>query len=553
MQFNEYVRQYSKVSKEVQRRCANNLRWLVEHHHDIGYSTSNKFLAFCAFVSNKNGIGDWFGSTDPDELPEGLLDTRAQLIRDITPNIPVGRILDDRMNPNLKSWGDFITFCQTEMMWHSTGRPYYDVYPIVYEHMINNIELSNWTWNSIKPPFSPLLLKFPVGREPYGIASMLVRKSYFGDDPKSHKLGWGVDPADKKPAAFRLDWMMSSESCDQGNHPNHKLWDAMAEESMKCQLEIEVQFAPRFEDATYSAVSLLNTSDDSSLLTSLDNSRLRNLMMCDLFNNRTDHPTATEVARLNAEFYEASREQGVGGTLDFSGVPPFELDCWKHIDMQPNNPEHNEKVCVQRDEFHKFIYKMVILLSEIHKTPGMIEDAVLARDRDEYADANERRKQRLADKAARRTGSKGWSIGRQQQEQSDKNKHNPHWVDPFLRNQACGPRHSERKIIEVKGHFRGVASIEQVPTGFEGHKQPEQPEYKYRPPISPALRARVFARDKNTCRTCGRKPKDGIKLEAGHVVSHKNGGKASMDNLITQCNICNSGQSSRNIKKGQLA
>ena len=221
--------------------------------------------------------------------------------------------------------------------------------------------------------------------------------------------------------------------------------------------------------------------------------------------------------------------------------------------MQPNNPEHNEKVCVQRDEFHKFIYKMVILLSEIHKTPGMIEDAVLARDRDEYADANERRKQRLADKAARRTGSKGWSIGRQQQEQSDKNKHNPHWVDPFLRNQACGPRHSERKIIEVKGHFRGVASIEQVPTGFEGHKQPEQPEYKYRPPISPALRARVFARDKNTCRTCGRKPKDGIKLEAGHVVSHKNGGKASMDNLITQCNICNSGQSSRNIKKGQLA
>jgi len=53
--------------------------------------------------------------------------------------------------------------------------------------------------------------------------------------------------------------------------------------------------------------------------------------------------------------------------------------------------------------------------------------------------------------------------------------------------------------------------------------------------------------------TSGPGLKDGVKLEAGHVVSHKNGGKASMENLITQCNICNSGQSSRNIKKEALA
>ena len=84
--------------------------------------------------------------------------------------------------------------------------------------------------------------------------------------------------------------------------------------------------------------------------------------------------------------------------------------------MKPANPEHNQKVSEKRSEFHKWVLQMVILLSEIHKTPGMIEDAILARDKDEYVNASELRKQRLADKAAKRTGCMGWSIGKQQQE-----------------------------------------------------------------------------------------------------------------------------------------
>jgi hypothetical protein len=333
-----------------------------------------------------------------------------------------------------------------------------------------------------------------------------------------------------------------------------RLWDSLAQVTKQMQLEIEVQFAPRYEDTTYSSISLMNTRDDSSLLTCLDNSNLRNLMQEDLFNNKKDEndwPSATEMQRVNHQFL-GELHDGIGGTLDFNGLPPH-IDSWNMIDMKPANPEHNRQVSEKRSEFHKWVLQMVILLSEIHKTPGMIEQAVLARDKDEYANANELRKQRLADKAAKRTGSTGWSIGRQQQERSDSNKSNPHWVKPFLRNQAYGPRYSKRKVILIDGHVRGAADIEKVPTGFEGRKQPKQPEYKYRPPISPALRAKVFARDKNTCRTCGRKPKDGIKLEAGHVVSHKNGGKASMENLITQCNICNSGQSSRNIDQEAVA
>ena len=243
---------------------------------------------------------------------------------------------------------------------------------------------------------------------------------------------------------------------------------------------------------------------------------------------------------------------GIGGTLDFNGLPP-DIDSWDMIDMQPAAPEYNRKVSENRSEFYKWILRMVILLSEIHKTPGMIEDSVLARDKDEYVNASELRKQRLADKAAKRTQSTGFSIGRQQQERSDSNNSNPHWVKPFLRNQAYGPRYSKRKVILIDGHVRGAANIEKVPTGFEGRKQPEQPEYKYRPSVSPALRAKVLARDKYTCQTCGRTPKDGIKLEAGHIISHKNGGRMTMDNLMAHCNVCNRGQSSRNIEKEALA
>lgn len=553
MQFNEYVRQYSKLSKRVQKACELNIRALLDYYKKRGVDwIRNKYSAFICLMSHRGGIGDYNGTTDETKVPAGLIQTREWIKKDICPDfLSATKSLDFRTDPNIIAFSDFITHCQTEALWHAAARPYYNVYPIVYEHMVKGIDIGNWKWNDIIPPYSPLLLKFPVGREPYGIASMMVRKSDF-NDADNGLIAWGRHPTTDERIAVPEDWFAWDES-DKLSRTT-RMWDALAQATKQMQLEIEVQFAPRYEDTTYSSISLMNTRDDSSLLTCLDNSNLRNLMQEDLFNSRkdeNDYPSATESQRVNRQFI-GEMYKGIGGTLDFNGLPP-QIDCWDMIDMKPANPEYNQKVSENRSEFHKWVLQMVILLSEIHKTPGMIEDAILARDKDEYVNASELRKQRLADKAAKRTGCVGWSIGRQQQERSDSNKGNPHWVKPFLRNQAYGPRFSKRKVILVEGHVRGAASIEEVPTGFEGHKQPEQPEYKYRPPISPALRAKVFARDKNTCRTCGRKPKDGIKLEAGHVVSHKNGGKASMDNLITQCNICNSGQSSRNIKKGQLA
>lgn len=560
MQFNEYVRQYSKVSKRVQKACELNIKALLDYYKkDQGKIESrgnwirNKYSAFICLMSHRGGLGDYNGTTDPTKVPEGLIETRELIKKDICPDfLSDTKSLDFRTDPNIIAFSDFLTHCQTEAMWHAVARPYYNVYPIVYEHMVSGIDIGNWKWNDIIPPYSPLLLKFPIGREPYGIASMMVRKSDFRED--NGRVGWGRHPTTDETIGIDEQWFEGDPATDDGMAKSSRMWYSLANVTKKMQLEIEVQFAPRYEDTTYSSISLMNTRDDSSLLTCLDNSNLRNLMQEDLFNNRKDEndwPSATESQRVNQQFLGEFHE-GIGGTLDFNGLPP-QVDSWDMVDMKPANPEHNQKVSEKRSEFHKWVLQMVILLSEIHKTPGMIEDAILARDKDEYVNASELRKQRLADKAAKRTGCKGWSIGKQQQERSDSNKSNPHWVKPFLRNQACGPRFSKRKVILIEGHVRGAASIEDVPTGFEGHKQPEQPEYKYRPPISPALRAKVFARDKNTCRTCGRKPKDGIKLEAGHVVSHKNGGKASMDNLITQCNVCNSGQSSRNIKKGQLA
>ena len=446
MQFNEYVRQYSKVSKRVQKACELNIRALLDYYNPKWNAHNwvrNKHSAFICLMSHRGGIGDYHGTTDQTKLPEGLIETRELIKKDICPDFlsNTNKFVDFRTDPNLIAFSDFLTHCQIEAMWHSIGRPYYNVYPIVYEHMVSGIDISNWKWNDIIPPYSPLLLKFPVGREPYGIASMMVRKSDFRKD--TGHIGWGRHPKTNQPIAIREQWF--DGDVKDGMAKASRLWLSLAQVTKTMQLEIEVQFAPRYEDTTYSSISLMNTRDDSSLLTCLDNSNLRNLMQEDLFNNRKDEndwPSATESQRVNHQFLGEFHE-GIGGTLDFNGLPP-DIDSWDMIDMKPANPEHNQKVSEKRSEFHKWVLQMVILLSEIHKTPGMIEAAILARDKDEYVNASELRKHRLAIKAAKRTGCTGWSIGRQQQERSDSNKGNPHWVKPFLRNQAYGPRFSKK-------------------------------------------------------------------------------------------------------------
>ena len=550
MQFNEYTRQYSKFSKHVTDKY--NPHENIKAWKEKGYDPHiyNKHYCFCNSASLKGGFldadshhVDHLLHDDPDTIKAIRLLALSEVLGKDWEQIGKAEYRMDMQYQDQETLGNLLSFMQYEMTWHAVGRPYYNVYPIVYEHMIKGIDLKNYTWQQLRPPYSPLLLKFPVGREPYGISCMMIRK---------HALDYKDTPLMcYSPRESNGRMKCGDFNFFRGDQEKHSvLWESLIEMSKDCQLEIEVQYAEKENPFSSGAITLMGTGKDTAITNSIENAHLRDIMLEDLFNKADGIITRQDIEKITHDFADRSPE--IGGTMDFTGSYP-DNGIWEKLQMVEGDEENNAQCVQERNAFHEFVLKTIVLVSEIHKTPGMIEDAILERDREEYVDANELRKKFLVDRASRRNGHTiGFDIGRTQQEQSDKSKGNPHYVQPFLRNQACGPRHSERKLIIVTGHMRGVAEIEQVPTGFEGDEQPKQPEYRYRPPISPALRAKVLARDKYTCQTCGRKPKDGVKLEAGHIISDKNGGKASLDNLIAMCEACNRGQSSRNIDKEAL-
>lgn len=66
--------------------------------------------------------------------------------------------------------------------------------------------------------------------------------------------------------------------------------------------------------------------------------------------------------------------------------------------------------------------------------------------------------------------------------------------------------------------------------------------------ISKKLRWTIFARDGFCCRYCGRQAgTDGVDLAVDHMVSVKEGGDNSVDNLLTACQDCNGGKGARSL------
>lgn len=71
-------------------------------------------------------------------------------------------------------------------------------------------------------------------------------------------------------------------------------------------------------------------------------------------------------------------------------------------------------------------------------------------------------------------------------------------------------------------------------------------EQKKRTPIPQGVRFNVLRRDNFTCRYCGRSSPD-VVLHIDHAVSVKNGGTDDENNLVTSCDDCNYGKSSKSI------
>ncbi len=66
--------------------------------------------------------------------------------------------------------------------------------------------------------------------------------------------------------------------------------------------------------------------------------------------------------------------------------------------------------------------------------------------------------------------------------------------------------------------------------------------------ISQSVRWNVFTRDGFACRYCGVSAgENDTQLVIDHILSVKDGGENSMDNLITACRSCNSGKSAKSL------
>lgn len=63
---------------------------------------------------------------------------------------------------------------RAEQLWHSSGRPYYNVWPIVYDIM-KGVKLTV-RWNDIALPYDGMLFRFPAGHELLGCRTMLLAR-----------------------------------------------------------------------------------------------------------------------------------------------------------------------------------------------------------------------------------------------------------------------------------------------------------------------------------------------------------------------------------------
>lgn len=83
------------------------------------------------------------------------------------------------------------------------------------------------------------------------------------------------------------------------------------------------------------------------------------------------------------------------------------------------------------------------------------------------------------------------------------------------------------------------------PAGTDSALQLASVAAEQRVRVMPAIRWQVFQRDNWKCVACGRSSQDEIILQVDHILPRSRGGKDTLDNFQTLCNMCNLGKSNR--------
>ena len=335
-----------------------------------------------------------------------------------------------------------------EYAWYTNERPFYNVYPVI-EKLIANTNLAAINISHIELPVDRILFRFAAGYEPFGIKSILV----------------GVGQPKIRPTN----------------------WDNYAENMFQqitgfTALNAQVQFVDRLADGScYESYPLAqpavwmpdNPAQGSVVLSAAgrytrggSNTNeapaipFRDFLGCQVFVNYP-HPARTAALSADSDNNFSINVEPIAETIarqyredEFAAAARLSINSMRD---RPKNMD-----------VHMFVYKLVAVTSLLHKGHDLITPIVLSKHQERYdKTADQAEKELLAKKAAQIQG-RGWSIGKELQNQADTNPHirNAHWALYWT-----GVGRKEPRLVFRRGCKVSTKHLAQVPTGFLGEEQ----------------------------------------------------------------------------------
>lgn len=109
------------------------------------------------------------------------------------------------------------------------------------------------------------------------------------------------------------------------------------------------------------------------------------------------------------------------------------------------------------------------------------------------------------------------------------------------------------RFLELIGKAnKWLMEIDEEDEPHEAHNSPSQEALlqakeaaEQRVKVMPAIRWQVFQRDDWKCVACGRGSQNGVILHVDHIIPRSKGGKNTLENYQTLCDVCNLGKSNK--------
>jgi hypothetical protein len=133
-------------------------------------------------------------------------------------------------------------------------------------------------------------------------------------------------------------------------------------------------------------------------------------------------------------------------------------------------------------------------------------------------------------------------------------RHTPSTIGPDRYRRRWGTwKKALKAFVAWANDEGGLSQVEAVPDVLQTSSPILREEARRE--VRPGLRFKVFLRDRFRCLACGRSPAThlNVELHADHIVSVRDGGKTTFENLQTLCRDCNLGKGSHSIRQSDAS